>query len=167
MASQSLSRPIRTCREHERRWQDRYVDKNLKDTWLEELNALSLFNMINICEGHAKRRAPRGRFPHIFLRLKGQYMPVSIETFDAISIKIQEKIIELFGDDTTAADLEFKIKMNSLKTRQEIHRDFVVHITCGDARLNEAMDKKTINWFENTVRKIKEFDTFSSDLMNT
>ena len=53
-----LTRSLRRrCRDHEKRWRDFCVDKNLEEDWLERLNSLKAFTLIGICEGHHNQRA--------------------------------------------------------------------------------------------------------------
>ena len=139
-----ILRRNRPIREHQRIWQDYYVDKNLDDDWLEMLNSLSFYKMISICEGHFHdNNRPRGACPHINLRLKEQYMPL-----------------------VTYADIEFNIKIIASRSREEIRRDLVMHIHSRIARTREELDTNTKTWFQKIIKKVQEFDNFFSNILN-
>ena len=61
-----MPRKIRPPYNHERRWRDLNVDKNLKDDWLYSLNATKNFRVISTCEGYQNIR---GRPPYPYVRL--------------------------------------------------------------------------------------------------
>jgi hypothetical protein len=162
-----ILRRNRPIREHQRIWQDYYVDKNLDDDWLEMLNSLSFYKMISICEGHFHdNNRPRGACPHINLRLKEQYMPLVISKFDQVSQILRQKLVELFGHENTYADIEFNIKIIASRSREEIRRDLVMHIHSRIARTREELDTNTKTWFQKIIKKVQEFDNFFSNILN-
>ncbi len=161
------TRPPRDPREGERLWNGHNVDKNLEDVWLEKLNSLKAFDLISICEGHLN--AARGRFsatPHLNLRIKVNYLPILIGNFDIISTKLYSAIVALFGVADTTADLELKITMTCSRSRQEIRRDLLFHAKARFTRQSTEMETNAVNWFNELVCNIIEFDEITSLLLS-
>lgn len=158
-------RPNMSCREHARQWRDQCVDKNLEDSWLEALNNLATFELISICEGHRDSRKPRGRWPHINLRLKEQYIPLLLAGFDCAASQMQQELMKHWGDETTTVEARFEIKMNASRSRQEIQRDFCLRIESRRPRTEQSMDEATGEWFTSTVRRIQAWDAFFGKLI--
>lgn len=158
---QTNRRTMREPRETERIWNNCNVDKNLENAWLETLNSLQLFNLISICEGHVEGRGPFSSRPHINLRIKEQYLPLMAREFDDISNDWQRKLTELFSTDETLAEIEYKLKFNSSRSRQEITRDLTIHISSRVTRQTVKINQNTIKWFEEMVGAISKFDVFT------
>lgn len=155
----------RPCGSHERVWRGRCVDKNLLDGWLDALNSLSCYSMISICEGHSERmRTPNGGRPHINLRLKEHLLPLCITKYDQVSVVLQHKLIELFGNETTSAYIEIKIRINSSRARQEVMRDVVLHVDSRVQRTGQDIDPNTENWFSKNIVCMHNLDEFSKKL---
>ncbi len=150
----------RCPRPHERQWHDYCVDKNLEDQWLEALNALHAFKLISICEGHIHYKGRSTRSPHINLRMKKRFLRIFVKKFDAFSVDLYRMFVTIFNDDSTYADIEYKIRFKSSHTGKTITRDVAVHIRSRNMRTSEEMDKETRRWFSNIVKKIQSFDMF-------
>lgn len=155
-------RPNMSCREHARQWSDQCVDENLEDSWLEALNNLATFKLINICEGHHGSTSDR---PHIILRLKEQYISLLLAEFDCAASQMQQELMKLWGDETTRVEARFEIKMNASRSRQEIKRDFCLRIESRRPRTEQSMDEATGEWFTSTVRGIQAWDAFFGKLI--
>lgn len=158
-------RTMRTPRETERIWNNRIVDKNLEDGWLESLNSLKVFELISICEGQANGRGPFSNRPHINLRIREKHIPMMATHFDEIATNLQKKLIELFGNENTNADIEYKIKFNSSRFKQEIMRDFVVHVQ-SRAVIEELdeIDPSIKKWFTENINAVCQLDLFMGEL---
>jgi len=166
MGAPILRRVNRRCPENRRIWGDYFVDLNLRDDWLEALNKLNSYNMISICEGHYQSgNILRGSPPHINLRLKEQYIPLIISELDGVLPQMHIKVIELFGKEDTQAEIEYRIKLNSSRFRQEIRRDFVFKVFYQIPRETSDMNTLTIKWFEDIIDKIQEFDDLTKTIL--
>ncbi len=158
-------RPNRPCRDHEREWRNHCVDANLENTWLEAFNNLRVFSLISICEGHVNSRLPVGSGPHINLRLKDQYIPLMVGEFDRVAYRIQEKLMELWADETTRVEAKFEFRMNASRSRQEISRSFAMRIEWRRPRTDVAMDEDTSEWFLDTIERIQIYDAALEGLL--
>jgi hypothetical protein len=157
---------IHGTREGERLWNDHNVDKNLADAWLDALNSLRTYNLISICEGHIDGgRGPNSTRPHLNLRIKENFLPIFVKEFDSISNELHTKMVELFGEDDTNADLEFKVKLTSSRVRQEIRRDLAFHAEARFSRQSIEMEQDVVVWFNKTIKKIRMFDDVTQSLL--
>lgn len=158
-------RTMRAPRETERIWNNRIVHKNIEDGWLESLNSLKVFELISICEGHANSRRPFSNRPHINLRIREKHIPMMATNFDEIATNLQNKLIELFGNENTNADIEYKIKFNSSRFKQEIMRDFVVHVQSRTLiEESDEIDPSIKNWFKENINAVCQLDLFMGEL---
>ena len=157
------SRPRRECRDYERIWRGRCVDRNLEDAWLEALNALAVFDLISICEGHVSEQPNRlrGR-PHINLRLKATLLPEVIGAWSSTRKALREITIELFREIEASVTLELKHRIQLGPHEIQDRDDFTVKIQSRQAREGHSIDVGTISWFHYTVSAIEELDRFMS-----
>jgi len=147
------------CRDYERLWQDRCVDKNLEDAWLERLNVLTAFKLIGICEGHYRRRlSSAGRYPHINLRLNERLLPNVARNWDALRAEILNEVHKLFQAGDTLFNLELKYKIRSGRGRLTYQEDLTLRIRCDQVRGSAEMDSGTRNWFDRSVSRIEVLD---------
>ena len=92
----------RPCEKYQRPWGGHCVDINLEDNWLERLNKLKVFDLINICEGHPKRVSSTAtRYAHIYLRLKDTYLRGLIKDWETIRPSLLKEVHCLFQDGST------------------------------------------------------------------
>ena len=150
----------RCPRPHERLWHEYCVDKNLEDRWLEALNSLHAFKLISICEGHVHYKGRSTRSPHINLRMKKRFLRLFVKRFDSISVDLYRMFVTIFNDDSTYADIEYKIRFKSSHTGKAITRDVALHIRSKNMRTSEEMDSQTRAWFDEIVKKIQSFDSY-------
>lgn len=157
------TRHIRNCRSHERLWNDRCIDKNLKDDWLTELNKLKSFNLVSICEGISERRGELiYERPHVNLKIRPEYFYVVSKGFDEriINIETLQNIFSLIN-----TELDFELKRSFKRGRDFNYReDIVLRIAFKKQRISERIDEETINWFEKIIPQIGSFDKFISVL---
>ncbi len=158
---------ILSCRDHERIWQGRCVDKNIKDSWLESLNNLKSLDLINICEGHAERESEHdNQYPHIYLTLKAKLIDFALTKYRIL--------IDLFknGFDaaTTSGDtiLVFDLRHFIIKQPQLTEHPLVfrVNIKCKKKRMKEDTSEVVEYWFNNAVSKALEIDKQLSIFLN-
>ncbi len=161
----SRKTPRRKCKDHEREWNGFCVDKNLEDDWLARLNALTVFNLISVCEGHCSRSiAPSRVQPHIKLRLKDRLLPGVAAQWDEHKIEVVNKVNGLFRAGDTYVTLELKFKLGTTTSRLSYEESLLVRIHSRETRTSEEMDARTRNWFQQGVNWIEELDNFLADL---
>lgn len=98
------------CGPQERRWRDRCVDTGLKDDWLERLNALAVFDLISICEGHPDEpELEHRRTPHINFRVK----EIHAETIAALWNSERAILAALIDEAFLAHPLSFVFEVRS------------------------------------------------------
>jgi len=150
----------RHCREHERLWRDRCVDRNLEDGWLESLNALTSLELISICEGHATpgHNRLRGR-PGINLRLKASLLPQALKLWDTLSSTLEATLRRLFAGESTSAIVELKLEIRLRRSGSGIRHKLTARIEAREPRAVAEMDAETNDWFRNVVRSIQDLDS--------
>ena len=148
------------CRDHEKRWRDLCVDKNLEDDWLDRLNDLKAFTLIGICEGHRDQRVgSAGRFPHLSLRLKEQLLPGIARDWEELRAAVLNEVHKLFQVGDTHFNLELKFKLRAGRGRLVYQEDLTLRMRCFQARGSEEMDSETYEWFEQSVKRIEALDS--------
>lgn len=150
---------LRNCREHERLWRDRCVDKNLKDDWLERLNTLQSFELISICEGHLDRR------PHINLRLRPDLIAALANDWHAYQAKFQEGISNIFRYPLTSASFELRYRYSTRGGRSHYREDAVLKIEALRERSSRNEELNQDEWFMANVQASEDFDKFIGDLL--
>lgn len=169
-----MSNPLRTlhrdrqCREHERSWRGRCVDRDLEDGWLEALNALKALNLISICEGHVAERpnSPRVR-PHINVRLKPLLLPQAVKLWHMVSQVLQESLTEMFGTESTSATVELKLQVQLGRDGPAVGDGLTARFQARQKRVSAEMDTATADWFRRTVESIKCLDRLLVSQLNT
>ena len=69
----------RACDPGKRLWPAYQVDEGLENDWLCRLNALQLFELTSICQGHeSMQRSAFRSYPHIVLRFRPQVVSEAI-----------------------------------------------------------------------------------------
>jgi hypothetical protein len=151
----------RACKEHERRWRDLCVDKNLEDEWLARLNELRSLRLINICEGHRDRRSEHNRrSPHIIVRLREEWLPGLGQRWDADKIVILEQVNDLFRRGDTEGNLEVKFQVRWGRGRLTYLEDLTFRVRGRKRRMGVEMDAATRGWFEDNVARLVALDVF-------
>lgn len=145
-------RPTRECRDHERLWQGRCVDKNLQDDWLERLNRLSCFKLISICEGHAERRSSA----HLNLRLKPEFLSQIGAVWEEIVAAAQS--VSRAG--TIDCETGFEIERRWRDRTERRREDLVVRVQCRAPQ--NGWNAKTEVWFGSAVAFLEQSDHFVS-----
>jgi hypothetical protein len=152
-------RPHRACRDYEREWNGRCVDKHLEDEWLVRLNDLRCLRPISVCEGHADQKPGSARtLPHIKLRLQEQLLAGIASQWDSLRPILADELHRLFQTADTYAELELKCRFRWGKGRFPYRETLTFRIHARQARTSKAMDASTYQWFEQTVSCIEELD---------
>jgi hypothetical protein len=155
----------RGCREHERRWRELCVDKNLEDEWLERLNDLRSLRLINVCEGHPDRRPEHGRrSPHIIVRLREEWLPGLGRRWDADKMVILERVNDLFRLGDTEGNLEVKFQVRWGRGRLAYLEELTFRVRGRKRRTGAEMDPATRRWFEDNVERLVALDVFLVEL---
>lgn len=154
----------RECRDHERKWRNFCVDKNLENEWLDRLNDLRAFNLIGICEGHFERRAGSpGRFPNMNLRLKEQLLPGIARNWDELRTAMLNEVNHLFQAGDTHFNLELKFKLRAGRGRLVYQEELNLRMRCFESRSSEEMGEKVRRWFEEAIGRIEVLDAIVVD----
>lgn len=161
------TRGRRKFREYERRWNGRWVDKNLENEWLIRLNQLNTLKLTSICEGHfnSPRNSVRN-FPHIILRVKEPWLSPFVYRWHELKAEIFQKIETIFDHSLANIFLELEVRFSYRITprRSSDEENVVIRITRITPRVSTEMDKETFAWFEEIIKKIENFDQFIHDL---
>ena len=169
MKKQLKRRKCLRCDPHEREWLGRCVDMNLKDSWLESLNALTAFDLISICEGHVTggRGVGGSPFPHINLRIKDRFVPAAVQKYDCHSRAIQLLLAKVFGDGCSDVEIDFSISMCLTRRRESIDRDLTVRITATHQRTSAALDDVSRQWFTSGIKRVQALDSELAKMFST
>lgn len=156
MSKQNRTSPMghRECRDRERVWNGHCVDKNLNDEWLIQLNNLSCFNLISICEGHPANDNRRvNASPHIILRIKDFLLPSESGQKELLIEKVRMAFIHSF----TLTDINYTVEWKqSLHGRDPSWRqDFTIRMSARNP-YNGVLIKG--EWFDLMVEEINTFD---------
>ena len=162
-------RPHRECRDYEREWNGRYVDKYLEDEWLVRLNDLRCLRPISVCEGHAGQKPGSYRaFSHLKLRLQEQWLADLVSQWGSLRPLLLDELRRLFHPADTYTELELKCRFRWGKGRFPYRETLTLRIHARQVRTSEAMDAPTTQWFEQTLSYIEELDkTMEGQLCHT
>jgi hypothetical protein len=153
------------CKDYEKPWKNYCVDKGLDDVWLEKLNSLGNFLLINICEGHEKRRGVGEKEPHIYLRLN--YSNDNILDGGSIQPFIQQTralLLNHFPMEFFDANLDIDFRV-STKTGLERLSDCTINIEVAEKFLERMKENKN-QWFEIAIKNIVDFDSEWGNVMS-
>lgn len=146
--------PERPCREHERVWNGYYVDKNLKDEWLERLNCLPVFELINICEGITERRgAVTYDLPHIYCRVKPRFSYLVAHHFN--DIRLVAALQSICSPDDTRVQLDVKRRFSGQTKTLSYIDHLVLRLTFLKQRSSRDIDRETERWFERMMCEVE------------
>lgn len=147
--------------DYQRRWRGYEVDKNLEDDWLERLNALTVFRLVNVCEGH---HACYDSYPLVVLLANDCYV-------DALTDKknnaFTQGIADIVQSDTTyRLTYSFGISNDSdsffcgNKVKLSLVRD--------EPRQSIEILPNDMAWFRNAVESLEKIDNlFLTEVYDT
>jgi hypothetical protein len=155
----------RPCREHEREWRGRCVDRGLEDEWLERLNGLHAFELISICEGHLVGRTdPHGSSPHIKLRLREGLLPQVSSHWDEHKLRVIDAVARLFQTGDTYVNIELKLRLRASAGRLNYQEDLVARVHRRQPRQSDGHDSDTWHWLDGAVSRVEQLDTLMMQL---
>lgn len=146
----------RPCRDHERLWGERYVDKDLKDDWLERLNRLNNFDLISICQGHNGSTRSR-QLPGLNVRVKQEQRR---QFGPEVCLRAFEQVLDQLPADDTRATCERKIKKSN---QGRSHDDLVLMVDYLQTGRGGISEKIREDWFERTIQAIENADASFAD----
>ena len=154
----------RPCRDHEREWQGRYVDRELSDEWLVALNGLASFQLISICAGHAGESSDRPATPpHINLRLRPELTRLAYATWDGLSVGLAAEFSRLFPREHTIAEAEISYRVIHDRGGASLNRRFIIRVRGLSRRRPDEPDPEMKDWFGSTVVGCRQLDRFVTD----
>jgi hypothetical protein len=156
------------CKPHERPWRDWAVDRNLDDHWLERLNNLATFNLINICEGHVDVDPTSvKRNPRIILRPKEDYIrPLTVHWHD-LKEALAAEIKRIWSGGESIIDFEIQHRLVKNDDGLEDIEDITMRIKSKRKRDIMILPEWIGHWFRQTLSRIEAFDQFMKTLMIT
>jgi hypothetical protein len=147
------------CRTHEKRWRDFCVDKNLQESWLEDLNDLKALNLISICEGHYIQKSPTSsKFSHINLKLKEALLSGFLKDWETLRPDVLNEVHNLFQKGDTYFNFELRFKIRTGRGRLVYQEELVIKMRRYQPRVSEEMDSECHHWFDQSVASIKALD---------
>jgi hypothetical protein len=151
----------RSCRDDQRTWNERCVDKNLQDDWLIRLNGLDCFDLISICEGHLGlgQRSQR-RTASINLRMKNIYFEKIAYQWEKYKTNVRDNIQNTLDVDNTNYELELKFSYRNFRNRLSNNENLSIRINCTFQRNSKKIDDVTFTWFDKIVSQIEKLDGF-------
>ena len=145
---------------HERLWNGRCVDKDLKDEWLLALNSFKTFNTVSICQGHINRDDELF-CPHINLKIKPEYIVKLKGAMDTPEITDH---LAKFPKDT---DWDYEYCEERSNEQPEIKKEIMFRFMRLKKRTSSGMNRSTEKWFEKMIQLLLALDQiFADELQN-
>ena len=145
-----------SCPEHQRVWRDRFVDKNLKDEWLEQLNNLKTLNLISICEGHPGH--PRHYRPRMNLRIKNDLLEHMADEWQKLKPTLSMALDRCFPWEDTSPSIELLRKIQRHDKDSSPDDDIILYVNSKILRDTDWPTELTNNWFERAIADVAVFD---------
>lgn len=156
-----------SCGEGKRLWRSHIVDDGLHDSWLGALNALLVFDLISICEGHMTelRNNPRS-LPHVNLRIKPNLLSSATRCIiegPTADLPLPES---KYLTSQSRWTMEFSRRLAPRRGQQSpmYKDDIVVRIVSTSAFDSQFGQSIVIDWFGHIVPELQKYD---SDLFET
>ena len=142
------------------------MDRNLDDQWLERLNNLETFNLINICEGHIDVNPTSvKRNPRIILRPKEAYIrPLTAHWYD-LKKALAAEIERIWPDDETIIEFEIQHRLVKKDDYPADIEDIIIRITSERRRDIVILPEWLVLWFRLSLIRIRVFDRFMKNLI--
>ncbi len=156
---------LSSCPEHQRLWRDQFVDKNLKDEWLEQLNNLNTLNLISICEGHPGH--PRHYYPRMNLRVKPDLLEHMANEWQRLKPAFSEALGRCFPHEDTNPSIELHRKIQR-QDKDAFPDDDIIIYTHSRISHDTVWPKElTDDWFERSISSISMLDEFLKSIVFT
>ena len=158
----------RACDPGKRLWRVHQVDEGLENDWLYRLNALNVFELTSICQGHpsAQRSALRS-YPHIILRFRDQVVSSVIRWIQKgnASEFPQPEFLPLGSAGPWSIEHERSLKLSAGANRFRTADRLLLRAT-GSVAVGTSSDcKHTTEWFSTVIPEIESYDTRLSGLL--
>lgn len=150
---------------YERSWKNKYVDANLEDSWLDCLNALNLFILVSICEGHSCSKHPYEKQPHINLRLKTPLLAGIHTNWVSCREAIHALVLKSPACDDTYIHASFSHEY-SFPDASIRHESFGVQVMCRYLRKHAMPECWFDSWFRHAITLIEVIDLRLADILN-
>ena len=144
------------CPKHQRLWRNQFVDKNLKDEWLEHLNHLKTLNLISICEGHPG--SSRNNRPRMNLRIKDELREHIADEWQKLKPAFREAINRCFPYEDTDPSVELHRRIQRQEKDALPDDDIIIYINSQILRDTDKPMELTNNWFERSIVAVAIFD---------
>lgn len=159
------SRNQRTCKNYERLWNGRCVDKNLHDAWLEELNGLKMLELISICEGHSEIPANKPRaYAHISLRVNTEATRRLTRQWSHLKQEIMQAVDSIFSTEKFRIKFTYNVSIRKGFLPLRSSTRVVLRIQSKEPRLINELNSEAFKWFEKVISQAKNFDLFLQTL---
>ena len=156
------------CDDFQRPWHGHCVDINLEDAWLERLNNLRIFDLINICEGHPKRISSTAtRHAHIYLKLKETYLRDLVKDWETIRPTLLKEVLCLFQDGSTHLNFDLNFKVRTGKGRFVYQEGLSLKLRADKPTNSPGLDPTIRAWFENCITCTETFDQILYESLTT
>ena len=143
----------------QRPWRRHWVDINLKDEWLEALNALTVLYLVSICEGHPPKNAQGdGTCPHVILRLWRTTHPARTQYFEHEAVALQHLLRGLPPRQGSYVRVTLSTVLTLSKNRALVGREVFVHFYGYGLRLSDATARDATAWFEGVIGDAQSID---------
>jgi cation transport regulator ChaC len=155
----------RACDPGKRLWRVYQVDEGLENDWLYRLNALQLFELTSICQGHeSMQRSAFRSYPHIVLRFRAHVVSEAIQWIQkgASGEFPQPERLPLASAGTWSIEHERSLKL-IMGASQFRTSDRVLLRATGSVAIRTASDRKhTTEWFTTVIPEIEAYDKLLS-----
>ena len=144
----------------EREWRGHRVDINLRDEWLEKLNAMGVLELRSVCEGHTRDEDPLSRNAHITAVIRDCQQVFFHRNWEELRDVIAGLLGECFCRNDARVKLEAKRRMSLTPSSEYIdfHQTIFVSATKRHARERKRIDEETLAWLENAVGAFMQLD---------
>ena len=147
------------CKPYERPWRDWFVDRNLNDGWLEQLNNLETLSLVSICEGHIDARPTSVRkSPRIALMFKKDYMRPLTEKWYNLKEALTTAIEKTWPDEETIIQFEIQHRLVKNDGLVEEIEAIIIRIISERKRDTVLLPEWTNHWFRQALSRIEAFD---------
>ena len=149
----------RSCHDNERLWRGFCVDKELQNSWLDQLNLLKAFELISICEGHPteSRRSLRSA-PHINLRMKAGFVAGIASKWNDFASDIRALLENVFSHDDTSVTVELRRRIYFRSNGIGTDDDVVVLVNSRVTSSAGTQVPIVTDWFDRCVASIRKLD---------
>ena len=147
------------CKEHEKRWRNYCVDKNLDDEWLERLNKLKAFQLVGICEGHIKRHVDaKSSYRNVNLILRDELMVSVVAKWPELKTEILKEAAEILENNATKTRLEIHHRLRARQGKIISQDALKISMLSNQSRDQDELGDEMRIWFEGCVERIEELD---------